>query len=304
MTNLAAKDNVVRFRPREAKVMSDQPQLSDGYFKVVNALADALATARVSQHQHQVIWAVLRKTYGWGKAKDQISDSQLAEVTGLTRQQCNTAKVRLLEQRILIREGGSFGQLKINTKTAEWAIQDKPQKQSMSRLNDNETLSRKTGHKKSRKTGHTIEQKDSIKPSYEGSSSGDDSAAAQIDLDQGDKSGRVNPQEPAKPKVPKREIPATPHQAILDAYHEILPELPAVKIFSDKRRSALRARWIQSARFQTVEFWRDMFQYIRTVDFLMGRKDPSMGRRVFMADFDFITSPSGFVKIVEGKYEN
>lgn len=281
--------------------MTEQPQLSDGYFRVVNALADAFAMARVSQHQHQVIWAVLRKTYGWGKGKDRISDSQLAEVTGLTRQQCNAAKVKLLEQGILIREGGSQGALKINTKTAEWSIQDKPQKQEMSRLNENGTLSRKSRLNMSRKAGHTIVQKDNIKSSYEDSSSGDDQAAPAAVENQNDQP-TPEPQELAKPKQVNRDT--IPYQAILDAYHEILPGNPRVKIFNTRRKSAIKARAAEHPKFKTLEGWVELFEYIRTVDFLMGRKNPSPGRRVFMADFDFIIAPESFVKIVEGKYED
>lgn len=96
-----------------------------------------------------------------------------------------------------------------------------------------------------------------------------------------------------------------PYQKILDLYHDTLPQLPRVKIFTEERKRALKARWNQDARFQNLQFWRDLFEYMTECDWLMGRCPPSMGRtKPFMADFDFVISPKGFVGIVEGKYEN
>lgn len=281
--------------------MTDQPQLEDGYFRIVNALADGFAMARISQHQHQVIWAIIRKTYGWGKGKDRIAGSQLAELTGLTRQQCNNALIKLIEQKIVIREGSSRGVLKINTKTAEWVVAEKGTIGNVHTNNSNRSVNTNSVRSVNTICDHTKEQKDNIKSSYEDSSSGDDSAAAQIDLIQDE---QPVPPAPQKQTKLKKAIPPVPHQEILDAYHEILPELPQVKLFSDDRKAALRARWIQHKKFQNVQWWRDLFEYVRTCDFLMGRKQPSQGHKVFMASFDFICQPKSFRKLVEGEYEN
>ena len=54
----------------------------------------------------KVLLVIMRKTYGWQKDADRISLSQLAELTGLTRQSMQTA-TKSLEQRgyILVERG-------------------------------------------------------------------------------------------------------------------------------------------------------------------------------------------------------
>jgi len=94
-----------------------------------------------------------------------------------------------------------------------------------------------------------------------------------------------------------------PEKEILDLYHEVLPELPCVRKFTDKRRRALRARWEDSKDMKHdaetgLEWWRRFFEYMRNSQFLMGETTS------FIATFDFITTQSSFLKIYEGTYHN
>lgn len=92
--------------------------------------------------------------------------------------------------------------------------------------------------------------------------------------------------------------PATviPYQEISDAYHDILPELPAVKILTDKRKKYIKARWQGSKEAQSVGWWREYFLFVSDSDFLMGRKTD------FKADFEWLITEGNFVKVIEGKY--
>ena len=96
----------------------------------------------------------------------------------------------------------------------------------------------------------------------------------------------------------KLKTPDCPHQKIVDLYHEVLPELPRVKVFNANRQKMLRARWREDSKRQNIEWWRKYFTHIRTVPFLMEGKGSWKG-----ADFDFVISPSKIVKIIEGSYE-
>jgi hypothetical protein len=89
-----------------------------------------------------------------------------------------------------------------------------------------------------------------------------------------------------------------PHQEIIDAYHEKLPSLPRVKVWNDKRQTALRTRWNEDKDRQDVDYWRNLFDYISQSDFLMGRAND------FRADLEWIITSANFVKIIEGRYEN
>jgi phage replication O-like protein O len=65
------------------------PQLENGYTMVANEILEALAKARLTGAQFQIVIFVFRKTYGWiddygnKKKTDWISFSQIAEHTGL-----------------------------------------------------------------------------------------------------------------------------------------------------------------------------------------------------------------------------
>jgi phage replication O-like protein O len=61
------------------------PQLENGYTSIANEIMDALCRCHPGGAEGQILWAVMRKTYGWKKSKDQISISQLCELTCLAR---------------------------------------------------------------------------------------------------------------------------------------------------------------------------------------------------------------------------
>ncbi|MDE2429790.1 MAG: hypothetical protein KGM99_13775 [Burkholderiales bacterium] len=105
----------------------------------------------------------------------------------------------------------------------------------------------------------------------------------------------------AKPAKPAR--PPCPHDAIIAAYHEILPELPAVRSWTDTRRKHLQARWRESGERQEVGWWQGFFSYVRRCPWLMGCGVPGDGRSVFRADLGWLVKPENFAKVLEGRYE-
>lgn len=90
----------------------------------------------------------------------------------------------------------------------------------------------------------------------------------------------------------------THHTEIIELYHKHLPMLQRVKIWTDKRRNLLKARWREDAKRQNVEYWERLFIAISESDFLTGKKTD------FKADLEWILNSSNFVKIIEGKYVN
>lgn len=93
--------------------------------------------------------------------------------------------------------------------------------------------------------------------------------------------------------------PDCPHQAIVDLYHEKLPQCPAIRDWTPSRQTQLRARWNEEVDRQDLVYWSDLFEYIATCDFLVGRSS-----KPFFADLEWITKSQNFTKIREGKYEN
>mgnify|MGYP001773940877 CR=1 FL=1 len=103
--------------------------------------------------------------------------------------------------------------------------------------------------------------------------------------------------------------PDCPYKKIVELYHQILPDLPEVRVLNPKRRSQIKARWQSTVGVNgqrecwNLEFWEKYFNYVRTCPFLMGQSQPSPGRPVFFADLEWLTNATNFAKVIEGKYD-
>lgn len=117
MSNLAT---VTQLRPTQRPVERRVAELEDGYTRLANALYDELIGADLTKNQSKVAHAICRKTYGFGKKLDRISDSQLAQLTRLPRQKVNKAKNELIAMKVILREGSQIGP---NKNITEWNIE-------------------------------------------------------------------------------------------------------------------------------------------------------------------------------------
>ncbi len=95
----------------------------------------------------------------------------------------------------------------------------------------------------------------------------------------------------------KKIPPACPQKMIVELYHEVLPEMPQVRIWNDDQRSWLRARWCEYRERQDLAWWGKFFTWIRESDFLMGRTDSD-----FQPDLEWLIRKRNFAKIANGRY--
>jgi hypothetical protein len=100
------------------------------------------------------------------------------------------------------------------------------------------------------------------------------------------------------PKRPTK--PDCPHQAIVDLYHELLPQCPQVRDWTPARQQHLRARWNEDPKRQNLDYWKRFFEYVESCDFLVGRS----GKTPFFADLEWIVTSKNFTKIREERYAN
>jgi phage replication O-like protein O len=84
------------------------PQLEDGKTEIANDTAEALAKTHFSPAESKVLWAILRKTYGWHKKADRISYSQFEELTGMNRWHIGPAIKRLVSRHIITVSGTGY----------------------------------------------------------------------------------------------------------------------------------------------------------------------------------------------------
>lgn len=116
MSNLAT---VTPIRPALAAVERQVADLDDGHARLSNMLLEAYSGADLTKRHFKVLLAILRKTYGWNKPMDRISDSQLSEITKLPVKRCNEAKLELVRMNVIKQQGGMFGP---NKNISEWCI--------------------------------------------------------------------------------------------------------------------------------------------------------------------------------------
>lgn len=89
----------------------DTPQLEDGFVRIANELYDAILLAPFSKRELLIVFAVIRKTYGYGKRADDMTMTQLAQLTGLTRAHASETVRDLSAKNVILIRDGDYGKV-------------------------------------------------------------------------------------------------------------------------------------------------------------------------------------------------
>lgn len=111
-------------------------------------------------------------------------------------------------------------------------------------------------------------------------------------------------------------LPTCPTQALIDLYHELLPDLPKVRLHTKDRTRALQKTWtwcLTSKRGdgthraetseQALEWFREYFTRAGQNDFLMGRTPRSGEHANWRCDLDFLLTDRGMKHVIEKTLE-
>jgi hypothetical protein len=103
-----------------------------------------------------------------------------------------------------------------------------------------------------------------------------------------------------------------PYEAIVALYHEVLPELPGVRLIDDKRQKAMRRVWawcftstLETGQYratnaqEALAWFRLFFDRVRTSDWLMGRTRRTAGHEGWECSLDYLMSPAGHKHVIE-----
>lgn len=111
-------------------------------------------------------------------------------------------------------------------------------------------------------------------------------------------------------------VPACPIESIVQVYHEILPELPAVRVLhtaGGKRERTIRGfwRWVltstkrgdgarrATSTEQGLQWIRDYFTRARDSDWIMGREQRGPGHESWEAGLEYLCSEAGLKRVIE-----
>ena len=87
----------------------------------------------------------------------------------------------------------------------------------------------------------------------------------------------------------------TSYQQIADMYNEICISFPRLRVLSERREKAIRAR----LKKYSLDDFREMFQKAEASGFLKGEND-----RNWMATFDWLIMDSNMAKVLDGNYDD
>lgn len=87
------------------------PQKENGFVPIATELVEALARIRIPGEAMQVLWVILRQTYGWNKKAQEVSLAQFAEATGLVKPRICEALVKLQLMNIIVTEKRNDGRI-------------------------------------------------------------------------------------------------------------------------------------------------------------------------------------------------
>ncbi|HDR9274235.1 TPA: replication protein [Burkholderia vietnamiensis] len=101
-------------RPRAA-------QAEERYTRVAHGVLEALALADLGKRHYKVLLVLMRQTYGYDKAADEISLTQFHDKTGVLPPNVSSAIDELVDMRVVIKVPGKHAAcLSINKELAQW----------------------------------------------------------------------------------------------------------------------------------------------------------------------------------------
>ncbi|WP_181939705.1 replication protein [Pectobacterium odoriferum] len=126
MSNLQRVDfvNKTVLPEKEGGHMAD---LSNGYTKTANEIQKLKPRLRMSGREWQCFEAVIWLTYGWNKKQDRVTNTVIAELTGLSDTHVSDAIKALAERKIIFsQKQGMMKLVGVNAEISAWIL-DKPE---------------------------------------------------------------------------------------------------------------------------------------------------------------------------------
>ncbi len=259
------------YRPSESAVERQVADLDDGYTRIANELLEAVMAADLTARQLKVVLAVIRKTYGFGKKFDRITNTQIAMMTGIHHTHVCKAKNEMIGMNIIVTNGQLIG---VNKVISDWNFEVSQVSESLAKPANKTLANLANGYKPTQlNTKETIQKKEKKENTQ---SSGDD-------------------RELVKPE--KRKTVRFDYDQYLSAYNEIVGErLPHAVEANEERQRKIR-KLVNSLATKNIEGFRAYVKAFMAAarPFHFGDND-----RDWVANFDYLLRPKVLVAIREG----
>ncbi|HHG0455582.1 TPA: replication protein [Citrobacter freundii] len=262
------------YRPSLEAVERQVADLDDGYTRIANELLEAVMAADLTARQLKVVLAVIRKTYGFGKKFDRITNTQIAMMTGIHHTHVCKAKNEMIAMNIIISNGQTIG---VNKVISEWNFDISQLSKSLAKTANKTLANLANDHKPTQlNTKETIQKKEK-KDTPLPPDGGDD----------------------GQEKLERRKPEQIDYESFLEAYNtEVGERLPHAVAVNEKRKRRLK-KIIPQLKTPSVEGFR---AYVRAFvhqakPFYFG--DNNTG---WTADFDYLLRDDTLTGVREAKF--
>ncbi len=82
----------------------ESPQKENGFTPIAHKLLEAFYQCKLLEYERVIMLCIWRKTYGWNKKVDWISNSQFYEETGIAKPNITRTLKRLREKKIVVKD--------------------------------------------------------------------------------------------------------------------------------------------------------------------------------------------------------
>ena len=134
------------------------PQKENGFTQISNELIEAFQKLHLSGNQGQIMWTIIRKTYGWHKDVASISLTTFEEGTGIDRSSLCRCLDAMAEKKIITKDNtGNITKYGIQKDYTKWVASVKittsgKNDTTTSVNNDTETSGKNATHKRKKET--------------------------------------------------------------------------------------------------------------------------------------------------------
>ena len=87
---------------RKKNPANGKPELDDGYLKLANELVDQFVKLKITATQWNILFLVMRETYGYNRKAKDLSVSYIAKAIGVSEYSTSKAVQDLIQKKILV----------------------------------------------------------------------------------------------------------------------------------------------------------------------------------------------------------